>query len=98
MSVCTGNSLIPEPGIPFITNIHTDDVPPFPGTPEGVFPTQLNRKFCVDVAPKLIWSNSLFVQTLIRSGVSRYLEFKCFHTCNMFLDGIQEVSGSERTA
>jgi hypothetical protein len=28
---------------------------------------------------------------LVRSGVSRYLEFKCFHSCNMYLDGIQDV-------
>lgn len=74
-----------------MTNIISDAIPQLPGSADGKFPQQLSRKFCIDVAPKLIWANSPFVQTLVRSGVSRYLEFKCFHSCNMYLDGIQDV-------
>lgn len=97
--ICNGSTDIPQPGhdLPFITNIVKDNVPPVPGLTAkgGKFPQQLSRKFCIDISPKLIWSNSTFVQTLVRSGVSRYLEFKCFHTCNMYLDGVQEVPCSK---
>ncbi|KAJ3210277.1 hypothetical protein HDU67_005435 [Dinochytrium kinnereticum] len=35
-----------------------------------------NRKYCLDLAPKLLFSSGVMVQTLIRSKVGQYLEFK----------------------
>lgn len=34
------------------------------------------RRCSIDLLPKLIWSRSVVIDTLIRAGVSRYMEFK----------------------
>eukprot|EP00029_Vermamoeba_vermiformis_P006908 TRINITY_DN2838_c0_g1_i1.p1 TRINITY_DN2838_c0_g1~~TRINITY_DN2838_c0_g1_i1.p1 ORF type:complete len:539 (+),score=162.50 TRINITY_DN2838_c0_g1_i1:52-1617(+) len=48
---------------------------------EELFPKKDSRRFNLDLTPKLMWSNSPNVDLLIRSGVARYLEFRCLeHT------------------
>jgi RAB protein geranylgeranyltransferase component A len=46
----------------------------------------LSRKFAIDLCPRLIWSSGSFVEMLLKSSVSRYLEFKCLHSCAMHID------------
>lgn len=47
----------------------------------------------MDLTPKMMWSNSPNVDLLIRSGVARYLEFRCLeHTYLYQNNGLQLVS------
>lgn len=50
------------------------------------------RKFLVDLAPKLVWASSPVIDVFIRSGVSRYLEFRSIQHCYLYLDdALQQV-------
>jgi RAB protein geranylgeranyltransferase component A len=44
--------------------------------------TQL-RRCVVDLWPRLLFARSPMIDTLVRSGVNRYLEFKCLQACFM---------------
>jgi hypothetical protein len=41
------------------------------------FPSKENRSYNIDLCSKCLWSNSPNVDLILRSGVGRYLEFKC---------------------
>jgi RAB protein geranylgeranyltransferase component A len=53
----------------------------------------LSRKFAIDVNPHVLWCSGAFVDMLLRSSVSRYLEFKCLHSCAMHVDAHFEEVG-----
>jgi RAB protein geranylgeranyltransferase component A len=46
--------------------------------------TQL-RRCIVDLWPRLLFARSPMIDTLVRSGVNRYLEFKCLQACFMLV-------------
>lgn len=46
------------------------------------------RRCIVDLWPRLLFSRSSMIDALVRSGVNRYLEFKCLQACFMLVDGV----------
>jgi RAB protein geranylgeranyltransferase component A len=63
---------------------------------EEVFSKKESRRFNLDLTPKMMWSNSPNVDLLIRSGVARYLEFRCLeHTYLYQNNGLQLVPCSK---
>ena len=48
-----------------------------------------SRQFNLDLAPAVLFSNGPLVQSLSRSGVSRYNEFKVVESTNMQIDGVR---------
>jgi RAB protein geranylgeranyltransferase component A len=46
------------------------------------------RRCIVDLWPRLLFARSPMIDALVRSGVNRYLEFKCLHACFMHVDGV----------
>lgn len=52
-----------------------------------------SRRFSVDLLPRLLFSKSPVIDTLVRSGVNRYLEFKAVDACYMWAnDSLTRVS------
>lgn len=47
----------------------------------------LSRRCSIDLTPKVIWSRSIVIDTLIRAGVSRYMEFKTLQHLCMHAEG-----------
>eukprot|EP01130_Rhizamoeba_saxonica_P000498 TRINITY_DN1048_c0_g1_i1.p1 TRINITY_DN1048_c0_g1~~TRINITY_DN1048_c0_g1_i1.p1 ORF type:complete len:452 (+),score=103.73 TRINITY_DN1048_c0_g1_i1:166-1521(+) len=48
--------------------------------------SQINRKFNIDISPLHLWGKGPVVDLIIRSGVHRYVEFKCLQKSYMFVD------------
>jgi RAB protein geranylgeranyltransferase component A len=46
------------------------------------------RRCIVDLWPRLLFARSPMIDALVRSGVNRYLEFKCLQACFMHVDGV----------
>jgi len=55
--------------------------------PKPLFPKTEVRKYNIDIMPCLLWSQGPVIDLLIRSGVSRYLEFKCLEQSLMVMEG-----------
>ncbi|TPX66530.1 hypothetical protein CcCBS67573_g07798 [Chytriomyces confervae] len=62
--------------------------------PNAAFPSTISssllkqsRKYAIEMAPKLIYSNGSLVQTMIDSNVSNYLEFRAVESVNMLWAG-----------
>lgn len=50
-----------------------------------------SNQFTIELFPKIVWNRSPLVDTLIRSGVSRYLEFKCIRSSYIYINGALQV-------
>eukprot|EP01128_Nolandella_sp_AFSM9_P007834 TRINITY_DN4417_c0_g1_i1.p1 TRINITY_DN4417_c0_g1~~TRINITY_DN4417_c0_g1_i1.p1 ORF type:complete len:521 (-),score=110.62 TRINITY_DN4417_c0_g1_i1:98-1660(-) len=70
----------------FLKNIVIGDINDGSEDPPDYLSGPLARKFTIDLSPKFLWSSSDFIDTLIRSGVSRYLEFRVLQRCYMLVD------------
>jgi RAB protein geranylgeranyltransferase component A len=44
------------------------------------------RQFNIDLTPQLLYSRGEFVDLLVRSAVSKYLEFRCLDTTYTYVD------------
>lgn len=54
------------------------------GTPHVLL--KRTRSFNIDLSPKLLYARGDFVELLVRSAVSKYLEFRCLNTTYTYLD------------
>ena len=51
-----------------------------------------DRQFNLDVLPRSLWSNGPEIDLLVRSGVAKYVEFRCYQHAYMLADnGLQQV-------
>eukprot|EP01124_Arcella_intermedia_P032206 TRINITY_DN7468_c0_g2_i3.p1 TRINITY_DN7468_c0_g2~~TRINITY_DN7468_c0_g2_i3.p1 ORF type:complete len:214 (+),score=52.67 TRINITY_DN7468_c0_g2_i3:11-652(+) len=76
----------------FLTNILIESS----DTKDKLFPRTEQRKYSIDLFPCLLWSQGPFIDLIIRSGVSRYLEFKCMEQLLMPVGGVlQQVPCSK---
>ncbi len=55
---------------------------------EGELSAAQLRRCIVDLWPRLLFARSNMIDALVRSGVNRYLEFKCLQACFMLVDGV----------
>ena len=55
-----------------------------------------SRRFSLDLLPRVVFSRSTMIDALVRSGVNRYLEFKCLNACYMMTDERGTLTRVER--
>lgn len=46
-----------------------------------------NASVSIDLTPKVLWSRSVAIDTVIRSGISQFLEFKALQNLNFYAEG-----------
>jgi RAB protein geranylgeranyltransferase component A len=66
---------------------HVEIVNPSEEKTDMVKSPSLSRRCSIDLVPKVIWSRSIVIDTLIRAGVSRYMEFKTIQHLYMQAEG-----------